>query len=239
MRVLVTRPEAKAARTCARLEAMGHQAFQLPLFRPVHAEGAARRSIGPGYWSALAVTSTEALHDVVADRDATSMKDRPVFAVGKKTAEAARKAGFTRVIEGSGNGERLAETIAASDFDRAAPLLYLAGCPRAPFFEQALERLKVDFETVTVYVMQPAINVPAQAETLLKKAKPDAVLFYSTAGASRFFDLVRCELMAEFGLHPQFLCLSAAVAAAIPEAMSSAVRIAETPDETSLLALLN
>nr|WP_272209901.1 uroporphyrinogen-III synthase [Marinicella sp. W31]MDC2875739.1 uroporphyrinogen-III synthase [Marinicella sp. W31] len=239
MRVLVTRPQEKAASTCARLEAMGHAAFQMPLFRPVHFEDAVRNAIGPNRWSALAVTSTEALYGVNAERDAPGMKDRPVFAVGHKTAEAARTAGFNRIVEGGGNGQSLASTIAACPPDEDAPLLYLAGSQRAPFFEEALQQYNIAFETVTVYAMRPVVVSPAQAEKILTAARPDAILFYSAAGAARFFALVRPTLLEEFGLQPEFLCLSAAVAAGLPGNLSAMARIAETPDENSLFGLLD
>ena len=238
MRVLVTRPEEKAARTCRRLEALGHQPFRLPLFRPVHCDDAARKAVATNQWAALAVTSGEALHDLRAKRDAPAMKDRPIFAVGEATAEIARGAGFTDVIAGKGNGQALAETIAAVSGGLEAPLLYLAGEPRAPSFERALEANGIAFETVTVYVMQPVDYARNFVETALRQAMPDAVMLYSVASARRFFELGSVEMLYNLNLSPEFLCMSETVANDVPEALSALVRIAKTPDEESLLRLL-
>ncbi|WP_024706558.1 uroporphyrinogen-III synthase [Martelella sp. AD-3] len=237
MRLLVTRPKEKAERTCARLAAMGHEAFSLPLFCAVHFDDAAKAALGARSWRALAVTSAEALQKIDAGRDAADMRDRPLFAVGDKTARAARAAGFTRVIDGGGDGERLAEAIAAFPPSGDGPLLYLAGDPRAPFFEAALRRFGVAFETVTAYAMRPVADLPVVA--ILEAARPQAVLFYSAAAAARFFALAPPQLLAEYGLKPLFLCLSAKVAASVPACLSASVRIGGAPDEEGLLALLN
>lgn len=237
MRVLVTRPQEKAERTCARLAAMGHEAFSLPLFRPAHFDDVVKAALAARHWRALAVTSAEALENVEASRDAPGFRDLPVFAVGRKTADAARAAGFTQVIDGGGDGERLAETIAAFPPSGDGPLLYLAGDPRAPFFEEALRRLDVAFETVTAYAMRPVADLPVDA--VLEEARPEAVLLYSAAAAARFFALVPAQLLARHGLNPLFLCLSAKVAASVPACLSASVRIAGAPDEEGLLALLN
>ncbi len=237
MRVLVTRPQAKAERTCARLAAMGHQAFSLPLFRPVHFDDIVITALGARHWRALAVTSAEALENIEASRDAPGFRDLPVFAVGRKTAEAARAAGFTQVIDGGGDGERLAETIAAAPATGDGPLLYLAGDPRAPVFEETLRRLDVAFDTVTAYAMRPVADLPV--ETVLDEAKPEAVLFYSAAAATRFFAAASPQLLTDRGLNPHYLCLSAMVAAAVPRSVSASARIAKAPDEDSLLALLD
>lgn len=237
MRVLVTRPEEKAERTCARLVAMGHQAFSLPLFRPVHFDDVVKAALAARHWRALAVTSAEALENIDASRDAPGFRHLPVFAVGRKTAEAARAAGFTQVIDGRGDGERLAETIAAFPSAGDGPLLYLAGDPRAPLFEETLRRLGLTFEIVTAYAMQPVTDLPV--ETILDEARPEAVLFYSAAAAARFFTLAPPQLLADRGLTPHFLCLSAKVAAVVPPSLSASARSAAAPDEDSLLSLLN
>ena len=57
--------------------------------------------------------------------------------------------------------------------------------------------------------------------------------------AARFFALAPPQLLAEYGLNPLFLCLSAKVAASVPACLSASVRIGGAPDEEGLLALLN
>jgi len=237
MRVLVTRPQNKAEKTGALLAAMGHQPVAMPLFETVHHVDEAREAIARESWAALAVTSTEALHGIEAKRDAPDMIDRPVFAVGTETAGRAKEAGFTRVFTGQGNGERLAEAIAAepSLFVRA-PLLYLAGSPRAPYLERRLEALHVPFVTATVYAMEPLNYDAAEIDTLVGTA--DAILFYSHMTAARFFALGAGRALAKRDEPPALICLSANVAHAVPAELSDHVRIADRTTEKSLLALL-
>jgi len=237
MRVLVTRPQNKAEKTGALLTAMGHQPVSMPLFKTVHHPDKARDTIARESWAALAVTSTEALHGIEAKRDAREMIDRPVFAVGAETAGRAKDVGFTRVFTGQGNGERLAEAIAAepSLFVRA-PLLYLAGSPRAPWLERRLEALHVPFETATVYAMEPVHYDASEIGPLVEAA--DAILLYSHMTAARFFALGAGRAIAKRSTPPALLCLSNNVAHAVPAEVADHMRIADMATEKSLLALL-
>lgn len=237
MRVLVTRPQNKAEKTGALLSAMGHQPVAMPLFETVHHPDKARDAIARKNWGALAFTSTEALHGIDANRHAPDMIDRPVFAVGAETAGRAIEAGFTRVFTGTGNGAELADAIAAepSLFIRA-PLLYLAGSPRAPYLERRLEALPIPFETVTVYAMEPLDYSAAEIATLAGAA--DAILFYSHMTAAHFFALGAAETLAKRQDPPALICLSANVAHAVPAELAGHIRVAEAANEKSLLALL-
>lgn len=238
MRVLVTRPQAKAEKTCAQLSAMGHEPVAMPLFTPVHFTDMARDMLAFNNWSALAVTSTEALAGIEAGRDAPELQHRPLFAVGPETARQARLAGFERVFTGAGNGEALAAMIAqnAQLCSDAAPLLYLAGSPRSPMLERQLKTLHIAFETATVYVMKTLDYREEQIQALAGEA--DAILFYSRMTATRFFALGAARLIAQRPSPPALVCLSPNVALAVPAELSGHIRIADTPHEQSMLALL-
>ena len=94
MRVVVTRPQADGERTAAALEALGHEVLVAPLMRiePVAVDLA-------GTWSAIVITSANALQAAPATAD----KTLPVFAVGDRSAEAARRAGFSEVSSANGD----------------------------------------------------------------------------------------------------------------------------------------
>ena len=64
MRVVVTRPQADSERTAAALEALGHEVLVAPLMRiePVAVDLA-------GTWSAIVITSANALQAVPATAD--------------------------------------------------------------------------------------------------------------------------------------------------------------------------
>ena len=105
MRVWVARPEPGAARTGAALTLRGHR----PLVAPVLAVWPTDAAPPAGPFDALLLTSANA---VPVLRDPAIPRDRPVFAVGPRTAALAAQAGFGPVREGPGDAEGLAALVA-------------------------------------------------------------------------------------------------------------------------------
>ncbi|MBB3135282.1 uroporphyrinogen-III synthase [Rhizobium pisi] len=235
MRVLVTRPAHSATRTAQRLREMGHEPVLLPLRQPLHDSAGAATALaatnGP-----IAMTSAEAVRVVSALGETLRPHlGRPLFAVGEATAKEAQSLGFQSVATSSGNGRDLADLVAAQ---RADGLLYLAGTPRAETFEGRLRELGIRFSIAECYRMQPVAPSPAEIEAIFAGVPPQAVLFYSRQTADDFFDVaeLRSALSEESGI--RLLCLSEAVAEAIPAALKKKAAIAPMPDEKSLLSLL-
>ncbi|MCV0414409.1 MAG: uroporphyrinogen-III synthase [Brevundimonas sp.] len=113
-RVWITRAEPGAARTAARLLALGME----PVVRPL----LAIQTLSPELpdldaFAALAFTS---VNGVAAFAGLSARRDRPVFAVGDATAQAARDVGFARVDSADGDLAALARRIAAG---AAGPVL--------------------------------------------------------------------------------------------------------------------
>jgi uroporphyrinogen-III synthase len=239
MRVVVTRPPHSGERTARRLAAMGHEAVLLPLSRPVH-DGTATRDALNATTGAIAVTSAEALRVMAgAAGDLQLHHDRPLFAVGKATAQEAAAIGFTAIVTADGGGAELADAV--RDHWHAiprSPLLYLAGSPRAAGFEARLTELAIPFTVAESYRMEEIAQEEAVLRRVFVTERADAVLLYSRQAALRFFRLP------VIGRHPaafedvRFLCLSAAVAAALPPRWRHCAEIATLPEENGLLALL-
>jgi uroporphyrinogen-III synthase len=235
MRVLVTRPPQPGTRTAERLVEMGHEPLLLPLFEPVHDAEKAFAGLaatdGP-----IAVTSAEAIR-AITERpvELQPYLHRTLFAVGDATAEEAKAAGFDNVTASTGNGTDLADTIAV---ETRATVLYLAGSPRAETFETRAAKIGLTVTVAECYRMQK-LHVPVEIiRNLFAAEAPDSILFYSRQTAERFFALheIASNLDALIGI--RLLCLSKAVADAVPPALQGHVVIAATPDETSLLSLL-
>ncbi len=239
MRVVVTRPAHSGERTAGRLAGLGHEAVLLPLTHPVH-DGKAAGDALAGSRGALAVTSAEAIRTVGDLGPALAPQlSRPLFAVGTATAEAAEAAGFTDVLCSQGSGAELAELILAHRPLLAdSPLLYLAGSPRAASFEAGLAELAIPFRTVECYAMADARPDDTTLRRIFLEDSADAVLLYSRLTAERFFSLPALVDHPEALARIRLLCLSAAVAEAIPDRLRANVEIAAAPDEDSLLALL-
>ncbi|PDT06208.1 uroporphyrinogen III synthase [Rhizobium chutanense] len=235
MRVLVTRPAHSATRTAQRLRDMGHEPLLLPLRQPVHDSAAAAAALA-ATGGAIAVTSAEAIRVVSAlGEQLHPHLGRPLFAVGETTAEEAKSLGFRSVAASQGNGRDLADLIAAQGADG---LLYLAGMPRAETFEARLGELGIRFSVAECYRMQPAAPGRAEIEAIFAGGRPDAVLFYSRQTAEDFFGLEQLRLALPEGAAIRLLCLSEAVADAIPPVLKNTVAVAPMPDEISLLSLL-
>jgi len=231
LRVLVTRPEPGASRTALRLQETGFQPVVLPLTETVALPADAGFVTG----DAVAVTSANAVRHT-ANEVIAALAALPCHAVGARTAEAARKMGFSSVIEGSGDAEALADAIAAALPGKA--ITYLCGRVRFPMFEQRLEAAGVRVRAVETYDTLP---VPYSDETilaLLSGQSVDAVLLYSAKAAVAMQALSKRPALQEAFEKIQVFALSARIAAAFGDGAGKTIRIAARPDEEALLALL-
>lgn len=228
MRVVVTRPQADGERTAAALEALGHEVLVAPLMRiePVAANLA-------GTWSAIVITSANAVQTVPAAAD--RVKTLPVFAVGDRSAEAARRAGFSEVNSANGDIKDLVRLVAARAVGAKAPLLYLAGEDRAGDLVAQLAAHGIDAEMKVVYRTVPEVFPPVLAAAL-EAGDVDAVLHFSRRSAELFVEGARASGVAGPAEDVRHLCLSSQVAE--PLAGASRVAIAARPEEGALVALL-
>lgn len=209
-RVWVTRAEPGAARTAARLTALGFE----PLVAPV----LAIRPLTPvpdltGV-AALAFTSR---NGVVAFAALTPDRALPVFTVGDATARAARDAGFTPVRSAAGDIHALAALIAA-----AAPGPVLAPGAAEPAGDlAALLAGRAEVRALPVYEAVET-DIPAPAGF-------DAVLVHSPRAA-------RALAMHAWALDDQLaVAISAAAAEPLEDLGLREIRIASAPTDYALL----
>lgn len=233
LRVLVTRPEPEAGRTARALEALGHRPLVLPLSRicavPVE------EAMAIDHADAVAVTSANALRHAEPALIAR-LADLPCHAVGPRTAAAARDAGFIHVVEGPGDAEMLARRIAGALAGKR--LAYLCGRVRYLLFEERLAAAGVHVNPVETYDTIVMDHPSETVAALLEQRPLDAMLLYSAKAAKAARRLAeRPELAALLG-RAEVLALSARVAQAYDPAAASRIRIAPTPAEPALLALL-
>lgn len=223
MRILVTRPEREARRTAEALRALGHQPVLLPLVRVV----ATGLPVPHGTFEAIVATSANAFTGVAFE---PAHRKTPLHAVGPRTAEAARHAGFLHVNTGAGAAAALVSRLPGA-YPRGAAVLFLAGTPRKPEIETALAAAGMRVTVLETY-RAVAVDAPCpEAATTF-----DAVLHYSRASAEKFAAFARkCGLAGS----TRHLCLSPDVALGLNTLPKTQIFIAERPDETSLFALLN
>jgi uroporphyrinogen-III synthase len=233
VRLLLTRPEADAARTAAALRARGHEAIVAPLLTIELLPGAV---FGAGPWSAILVTSANAIRAMAAYKERKALQSIPVFAVGSQSAQDIRAAGFGEVTAADGDADDLASLVAAR-IKPPARLLYLAGENRSGDLAGALRAKDFAVDMAIVYRAVRAEGLPHHAAAALAVGV-DGVLHFSRRSAEAYVSAVRKAHLTEAGLaSPTHFCLSDRIAEPLLGAGAVKVRIAARPDEAALLAL--
>ncbi len=212
---------------------MGFQPVVLPLTETVVLPAGA--GLIPGDAIAVAVTSANAVRHAPKAVIA-ALAALPCHAVGTRTTEAARKMGFLSVIEGSGDAEALADSIALAFPGKA--IVYLCGRVRFPVFEQRLEAAGVLVRAVETYDTLPVRYSDETILALLSGQAVDAALLYSAKAAAAMQALAKRPALQGLFEKTLFFALSARIAAAFDDSAGQAIRIAAQPDEEALLALL-
>jgi uroporphyrinogen-III synthase len=233
VRLLVTRPQEAAERTAAVLRARGHTVILAPLLRiePLAAD------FGPAPFAAVLTTSANAARAIAAHARIEELQRLPLYTVGRRSAEAAKAAGFTTVHSADGGAHDLIAILARELARMAAPLLYLAGEERSVDLGAELARHGLKTRTAIIYRAMTAERLPREAEQAIAAGELDGVLHYSRRSAET---LLRCVTAA--GLHESALallhfCLSAQVAEPL-RAAATHIRVAPRPDEAALLDLV-
>ncbi|QRM29781.1 uroporphyrinogen-III synthase [Microvirga sp. VF16] len=228
MRILVTRSPEDAERTAERLTARGHEACLAPVTRIVPTG-----DLKPdGAYDALIVTSAHAV-DALGDLE----RQKPVFAVGERTADAVRSQGFVDVSVAEGDAVSLSRLI-RGQLQSSLTLFHVTA--RHHKEEPAASLRAAGFHVLQweAYEAKAVEHLPDAAIEALRTGQIGAALHYSRRSA----DLV-VRLAEEAGLASSLktfphLCLSADVAAPLMSAGAKTL-VAGEPSEEALLGLLD
>jgi uroporphyrinogen-III synthase len=233
MRLAVTRPQADGERTAAALRARGHQVLVAPLMRvePVAAD------LGSG-WAAVIITSANAPGAITKHAARADLINLPAYAVGRRSAEAARAAGFADVTSAGGDVRDLVRLIAERHTDAKGPLLYLAGEDRAADLIGGLAAHRIAAEMRVIYRAVTA-RYPSALIAALKAGDIDAVLHFSKRSADNYLSGAAAAGITEQALAPRHLCMSAQIAAPLSKAGARSVVVAARPDEAALIDLVS
>ena len=185
----MTRPEHDAARTARELEVRGHTVVLAPLMRIETIDADL-----DGEWGAVLMTSANAAHALAAHRHAAMLRDRPVFTVGDRTADAAREAGFTEVASADGALADLARLVSERCAGGRTLLLYAAGEDRAGDLSSTLGAHGIAVRTIAVY--------RAHAQ----KTLPATVRICFVAATSTAFCIIRVAVLRLFSAFPSRPC---------------------------------
>lgn len=213
--VAVTRPQPFADQTAARLQTRGYQPVVAPLLIKV-----VRAATVPFVPDALAVTSRAGAAELFRF---PALKERPVFAVGRATADAVQDAGGHLAASADGDVDDLAALLV-----RAAPasVLHVCGADQAGDLVGALTSAGIQADRLVAYAMEPASTLPDLPEPLL------AVLLYSPRTA-RLYEALATQWP---WIGAPAIAMSAQVATVVK---GRQVQVADAPNEDSLMAALD
>src|SRR3569623_2069523 len=231
-RILVTRAAPDAQETISRLEAIGIEGVAAPLLEcaPLHTSLPDPRGL-----AALAVTSANALR-TLAERGARApYLGLQLFAVGERTAAAARAAGFGCVVDGGGTLAQLVEAIAAAS--PAGPVFYPTARHQSGDLAEELAPFGLAVATAKVYEMRAATALPPAIVDDLATEQFDAALFHSRRAAETFATLAGDRLDAGVKARLGALCLSEQVAEPLIDAHFVRIGLADQPNEAAMMTL--
>ncbi len=232
MRIAVTRPQDDSERTATALRARGHDVLVAPLIQVEPVAAAIR-----GSWAAVIITSANAPGAIATHPARAALIKLPLFAVGRRSADAARQAGFADVTTAGGDVRDLVRLIVARRADASGPLLYLAGEDRAADLIGELTARGIAAEMAVVYRAATA-PFPPELITALKAGEIDAVLHFSRRSADNYLAGAAQAGITKQALAVRQLCLSAQIAEPFVGAEAGHVAVAKRSDEASLIALL-
>lgn len=234
MRLLVTRPEPDGERTAAALRARGHEVVLAPMTEVT----AIPAELGPGPWAAVIITSANAAQAVENHPRKHELIGLPVFAVGARSAAAARAAGFAQVVSANGAVEDLVRLVAREIGEARQPLLYLAGADRAGDLAGELAKSGLAVVTCVIYCATVMQNLRIAVKQALASGEIGGILHFSRRSAEAYLQSAAASNLGAAALAPTHYCLSARVAAPLRAAGAANIRVAAHPDEASLLDLV-
>ncbi len=228
--VVITRPQNEAERLAAALQAKGYSNLIEPMLKIVEIRAAIPDLTS---YDALAFTSANAVRFFAARSQERGL---PAFAVGDRTADGLRAAGFADVRAAAGDAQALAGSIRA-----AAPaisrILHVSGTATARDLAELVDPGQA-VDRLVLYGAIAASDFSPDLVEALYACTVGYVLFFSPRTAAAFGTLIGKLGLTEMICSCSALCLSLQVAAAVADLPWGAVRVAVKPTAESLLSLL-
>ncbi|MGQ3676132.1 uroporphyrinogen-III synthase [Xanthobacter sp. TB0139] len=248
MLTLVTRPRPAAEETAARLRALGHEVLMDPMLHIRHLpEGLRKAMLAAPFVSpfdVLAFTSINGVDACMAAMAAApegpawfqALSPLPVYAVGTRTAQAVRQAGFSTIITCAGDARDMTRRM-AQDLPADTRILYPAALHRAADLPAALAPHGLHVTISEVYAAETARTLAQTTRDALAEGQIECVLHYSQRTATALLSCVAAAGLMHRLSNARHLCLSAQVAGPLVAA-GLQTHLAGAPSEEALLALL-
>src|SRR5690606_24633298 len=141
----------------------------------------------------------------------------PLFAVGKASAEMARRAGFARAEGAHGDAPALAAHVARS-LPAGSRILYLCGRVRTGALAERLREQGYSVTAVEPYDTLPMDRTSGETAAALGGQPVDAALLYSANAATLFAPVLASREIGALLRAARLLCISGRTAGALPPA---------------------
>ena len=232
MLFLVTRPEQDGSRLKTMIESLDHEAIVEPLMEPEYLPEAIEDLDGV---AALVATSRNGLRALALSpflRDALSI---PLFAVGRSTAEEARRLGFERIAIGPGSVSGFAAGIAGTLDPADGLILHLSADVRAGDLAGELELLGFRVLRPVVYRMKPAEALSEGTREAINDGEVDGVVLMSPRTARIYTGLIQRHRLTHAVKTVVHVCLSDAIARSLAPLGTVPVVVADEPSMGALM----
>jgi uroporphyrinogen-III synthase len=186
---------------------------------------------------ALALTSVNAARVLAGHPALAALQAIPLYAVGSRTAEAARAQGFARVMSADGNADDLVRLMTAQ-LRPGARVLYLAGEDRAADLAGDLAVAGIEVQPRVVYRAVAISQFTAEVRAALAAGRLDGVLHFSRRTVAIYVECAAQAGLSEPALALVQYCLSGQVAEPLVAAGAQKIRVAERPTEADLVELV-
>ena len=230
-RIVITRPRDEAEGLAAELAARGYDTLVEPMLQ-IALLATAIPDLGA--YRALVFTSANGVRSFAARSADRSL---PAYAVGMRTADTLRKAGFADVRGASGDATALAGFV-RDTLGNAGPVLHLAAKDVARDLEPLLAPAGIAVDCIALYEAVPADGFSKTLVDALYACTIDSVLLFSVRTAATFGTLLNNHGLAEMITSISALCLSNQVAAEAGKLPWRKVMAASEHSTASLIALL-
>ncbi len=214
------------------IESLGHEAIVEPLMEPEFLPEAIEDLDGVAALVATSRNGLRALSHSPHLRDALSI---PLFAVGRSTAEEARRLGFERIAIGSGSVSGFAAGIAGTLDPADGLILHLAADVRAGDLAGELELLGFRVLRPIVYRMKPAETLSEDLVEAINDGEVDGVVLMSPRTARIYAGLIQRHKLTLAVKSVAHVCLSDAVARGLAPLGAVPVEVADEPSMGALM----
>ena len=235
MLFLVTRPEPDGSKLKTMIESLGHEAIVEPLMEPEFLPGAIEDLNGV---TALIATSRNGLRALALSPHLRDALGIPLFAVGRGTADEARRLGFERIAVGPGSVSGFAAGIAGTLDPADGLILHLAADVRAGDLAGELDQLGFRVLQPIVYRMKAAEALSESMREAIGDGDIEGVVLMSPRTARIYAGLIRHHRLTDAAAEVVHVCLSDAVARSLAPLGDVPVEVADGPSMGALMELI-